>query len=524
MARRAALAIVVLLTAGAALWWMLHPQTSPFLWQAWTPRDAEVVVWTEPLGRVRRELHHLTEQIPGSKGLRDITLLTAGLDLDDPDALGNAGLRDDAPLLAFRWQGAEWLAVAVRDESGARHILQLWEHRGYHVARLEAGQWSLADRSHLDREAGRAWHRDGVLLLRAGPNPEPALAAYLQAPRHSAADWSDRPGAAHLHARLDKDTLRQVHEVLGPANLLIGGAIDRLEQAEVDAVLTPVPGMHARLESAPGALADVAAYHSGFRASVPGTQAGPRTLLPDETPLLLQARINPAMLAMVPTPVRDAVLPATLLTQLHPSLVGIDARQQVLDVWDGQVGLAILGIDDSVPLDPRAWHQLSWRTALRVAVTLSLRTDQDASTLLQRVRSALETTPDKPVTVQLRSWAGFAVAGPEAPWMLLQNERTVAFVSGTGELEDLQRTATGRFPDLEHAARGDLERSIVLAAPWIGALATTPRIVRSLRRRGMPDYVVQLLASLATVSTAVVLEPDAIRLDVQVRPARTEAP
>jgi hypothetical protein len=470
-------------------------------------------------------LRRLTGRLPGAQGLQQLIELTAGLDIADPDALHDAGLRDDAPVLAFRWHDAVWLAIPVRSEAGARHVLKLLEQRGYAATSSQPGSWRIADRSQRDADAGHAWLRDDTLLLRAGADPEQALATYLAAPRLTGTDLGQRQGGVHVHALVDKPTLAALHDAVGPANLLIGGAIDKIERADVDVALAPNPSVGVRLSSAPGALADIAAYHSGFLPAVPGTQSNLGNLLPNETPLLLQARLNPAMLAMLPATVRDQLLPATLLDRLHPALAGVDARLQLLDVLDGQLAFALLGIADTVPIDPHAWSQLSWRTALRVAIAGSLRTDTDATALLQRVRSALELTPEKPRTVQLGDWSGMLVPGPEAPWMLLQHGRQVAMVSGAGEPEDLAHTASGKFPSLTQAARGTLEQSIVRGpSPWLSGLATTPRLVRSLRRRGMPDYVVQMLDSIAAVSVGVVLEPSAIRLDMQLRPAHDEAP
>lgn len=516
---------VVLLLAGVGVWWSIRPVPAPFQWSAWTPREAEAVVWVDRLADVRTGLRRLTTALPGTQGLRDALQLTAGLDLLDPDAPTRAGLRDDAGLVAFQWQGALWLAVPVRNESGAAHLLKLLADRGYQPTAQADQQWSLADRAHGEVAAAHAWLRDDVMLLRTGSDAAAAYKSYLAAPRLTPTAFGARSGPLHAHLALTPPTLALIHEAVGPGNLLIGAAIDKLVSLDADLRVTPTPSLHVRTTSAPGALADVARFHSGFLPDVAGAMLDVGELLPDETPVVVRGRINPAMLQMIPETVRDRFLPASLLAHLHPALAGVDARLQLLQVWDGQVAIAGLGIADSVPLDPRAWPQLSWRTALRLAVAVSLRTDQDAASLLDRVRSALDQTSERSQAIQLGAWTGLQVPGPESPWLLLKNGRQVALVSGPGETEDLQRTASGKFPSLAKAARGELEQSVVQGKQvWIGALATTPRLVRSLRRRGMPDYIVQLLASISAISAGVTLEPDAITLDVQLRPARYEAP
>lgn len=530
MRRRILWSLIAVAVLGAALWAVLsqhHGSETRFDWTAWTPRDADAVLWLDRPGDLRAGLSRLAHDVPGTQGVRDALRLVAGADLLDPQAVAKAGLREDAGLVAFRWHDAVWLALPVRDERGPEHVLSVLRQRGYRPVAQGSSAWSIGDRTQPDSEALHAWLLDDVLLLRTGgaaEKAETALAAFQQEPRMAAA--APRPGELHARATLAAVDRQAMHDLLGPGNLLIGGAIDRLTGLVADLrVADGVPDLHVRMTAPAGALADVAQYHSGFLREAPGGLLDVGDLLPDETPLLVRARLNPALLSLLPAQVRASVLPSAALQVVHPALVGVDANLQVVQPWDGQVAVALLGIDDAVPLDPRAWPALSWRTALRLAVVLSLRTDQDAASLLQRVRAALDTTADRPKQVQLGVWAGLSVPGPEAPWLLLQSGRRIAFVSGTGELEDLQRVADGKFPSLAKVMRGDLEREVVEGRRlWFGALVTTPRLVRSLRRRGMPDYVVQMLGSVAAIAAGVALESDAIDLRAVLRPTRQAGP
>jgi len=181
-------------------------------------------------------------------------------------------------------------------------------------------------------------------------------------------------------------------------------------------------------------------------------------------------------------------------------------------------------VADDVPLDPRIWPSLSARRSLRAVLALSMRSDVAADALVQRVRTVLDTSTEPSKPAQFGRWTGLAAAGPEAPWWLLRDGRRLALVSGVGAGDDLGRMAAGRFPSLGAVVAGDIERDVVQGRrQWLSVLVTTPRITRSLRRRGVPDHFVQMLGSVAAVAAVVRLTPDGIEFDAALRPAG-EAP
>ena len=49
-------------------------------------------------------------------------------------------------------------------------------------------------------------------------------------------------------------------------------------------------------------------------------------------------------------------------------------------------------------------------------------------------------------------------------------------------------------------------------------------IVRSLRRRGVPEYVLELLGSIRSVATSVALDNDGIQVQLALQPTRAGSP
>ena len=61
--------------------------------------------------------------------------MRAAFDLLDADAIEDAGLRADAGMVAFAWQGSRWLVVPLRDDAGAVRLRDLVAARGRPRAR-----------------------------------------------------------------------------------------------------------------------------------------------------------------------------------------------------------------------------------------------------------------------------------------------------------------------------------------------------------------------------------------------------
>ncbi len=528
--------LAALATVAALWWWRPAPALAPFQPAAWLPASAEMVAWCEPAGDVAARFDHLSQSVAGLRGVWDAVQLATGVDWRSAAAVAKAGLRSDAGLAACWWHDAAWVTVPIDGQRGADHVLEQLRRRGYGVGAAEAvaaGQlWRIGAREGA-ADRLQLWQGQEAVVLRlpqeGTPTGDSALEfqAFLAAPRRASLDerpgvlhlrWNWRPAAAAATSASAAKVQAALHRALGPADLLVGGILDRIEGLDADVELGPQGlGAQVDLRSAPGKLADVAAYHSGFISDAAALSVS--ELLPDETPLLATLRLNPALWQSLPQLVQDAALPSHALQVLHPSLSGVDARQ-ALGAWDGQVALALLAVADSVPLDPRAWEKLWWRTALRPVVAVSLRSDVQARELQDRLRQAIDTSAERAESASYGDWTGFAVPGPGAPWLLLRRGRALAMVSGLGSADDLRRVGEGKYASLAKTAQGSQETAILAGKKyWAGSLLHTPRVVRSLRRRGVPDYATQLLAAIDSVAVSVELTPDRLSLHLGLRPS-----
>lgn len=527
--------IFALLVVGAAFgwwWWAGRPQpAAPWSPARYLPADADVALWTAPVGQVAGRLGDLGDQVPGLAGVFDLLRSYAGVDLRDEQATERAGLRRDAGTAVCVWRNAVWWTVPVRGPQGAQHVVETLRRRGYGIGAprptAHGRSWLVTDRQgQADR--ARLWHGPDAVVLRVALDPTPtgneadALGALLTATPRTDLDLRGAVARAELHwgeagrgARLVRDAL---HQALGPADLVIGAVADRAMGASV-ALEIDAQGLAARLalRSLPGKLQDIAQWHQGFIAK--GGELSLADLLPDETPLVASARLNPGLWNNLPELLRDRVLPASALRALHESLGGVDARQ-LLAQLDGQVAIAVLAVGDEVPLDPTQWPNLWWRTALRIAVGVAARTDVEAAALADKLRSAVDTSADRSQPAQYGAWTGFSVPGPGAPWMVLRQGRQLAMIAGPGAADDLRRVAEGRFGALAKVATAPVEHAIASGQDlWLGARVGTARIVRSLRRRGVPDYALQLVGAVETVSARVRLTADEVVVDVALRPS-----
>ena len=540
------LALALLVVAGGGGLWlqMRRSDVQPFVIASIVPADCEQIAWLDRLDRVVDLAAGLSPRMPGSEGLVEALSVLAGVDLADPDAVADAGLQLTTGAVVFAWQDAAWAAVGLRDADGADHIVGLLGRRGHDVQARPAPEgaataWHVRTRADQPVEAD-LWWAPPVLLARVGGMGSDGAAPAAEEPAQRAAGGSSAWAAWKAAKRIDASVLQSttgdlhlrwtlaehsavrvaLHDALGPLALLFGGVVDRIERIDADLSLDAAgPALDVRLQAAPGGLEDIARYHAGF---LPGSSPALLDLgatLPDENALLVRLRLNPKLVDLLPDAVRDAVMPASMLARLDPRLAALDARDLVIDAVDGQIAAGLIGLADEAPLDPRTWAARDLRRLLSGWVGLQARDDRAARTLLERVRGLLADAGASHER-SLGPWAGPCTEAGTTPWCLLADGRRLLWLNGKDTFERLQWVASGRFPSLAKAARTPLERELAAGQRWwAGALITTPRVVRSLRRRGVPDHFVAMLGGVTAAAVGVEWTDDAVHLRVEVRPA-----
>jgi len=532
-------ALVLTVAAVSGLLLRKPPTPEPFVLEQVVPQDADALLWLDSIAPLAQSLAQLAARVPGTTGILDAGKMVFGVDLRDPGAVDRAGLRHDAGVCAFRWHDALWLVLPISAPKGVDHIAALLSGRGYRVgAKLAAfedihAHWEIFDRTDDKSAIAHLFQAESAAILRWQFAPTPAadaIAAYTAL--HKAAPMKDKSlqvtaGQIHLRMAVPKDgpEIAALHTAIGLGNSVFSGALDKIVRAEADFDMAAgQPTLRLLLASQPGDLGEIAKFHQHFVGSDGPGLLDLGALLPDETPLFWRVRLNPAVMNMLPQSLSDRFLPASVLSVWHPALQGVDARADLLGLLDGQLAVGLLGVADDFPLDPYLWKLPVLRKGLRAFAAASLQNDTQAIHVMDRIRSAIDTSSEKAVAIHFSEFTGFSVADPQGPWLLLRKDRQLVLLSGSGVQDDLQHIVDNKFPSLQNAVQGELEKSAVHGAQlWTALLATTPRISRSLRRRGVPDYIVQMVASVAAIATTVQWTDSGVQIRLTLRPTEAQA-
>ena len=516
---------------------------------AWTPRDAVAVMWLDDLGALLADLDELGTRLEGAAGIPEALALSLGVERPTPAAFDQAGLVVSSGAVAFVWHGAAWACVALHPSRGIPHVRTWLGQRGFDLLEEPApGTW-LIRRPNATSPAALVWLRGSTLLVRAalpatwaaalgGESRPPvatgkavaapvlarsALLAELEAAEKGLPLAGD--GGVHLNARLGKnDALRPLlRRGLGLASLLFGGLIDGIQGLRADLRLRGrAVRLAFRLLSTPKANTDIARYHDGFLAK-DSVALDLGDVLPDEIALWARVHINPRQLDMIPSFLRNRLLPATLLAALHPALAQVDARALFIDRLEGRLAAGVLGIDDKASLDPRSWIRTGLQRVLSGFVAGTLGKEADAVALSGAVRAALSGAGEQLTPLTLGRWQGWSGAMLGTEVALLRRGNALLLIAGRGERARFERVARGRFPSLGKVAVRSMEKAMAAdAIGWVGLGSTTGRIVRAARRRGVPDAFVRMVRGVAAVTMAVQLDADGVGAAVELRP-RAEA-
>ena len=554
-------ALLLLLVAAVALWFIRSAEgpSGPVSNAAsLVPASSPAALWTAPLGDVADELALVGGRLEGSGGLAEAAGVWLGIGRLDRAHLAQAGLRPEAGVAGCVFDGAFWVLVPAVSEAGATLLGRTLGHRGVTLVPRGPRAWRSAEPSvHVWHEPDGTWvaraplPADWASQVGAGGGTKGAAAAKAEAAavkagesaaagdaaRDAAADaalqrWRGAPrrqdaigpalqGVWTLGAG---DGLRPaLRSALGPATLLFGRAVDAIEAIELRVTgLGDAPKV-ALLATMPASLAkELASYHQAFGEAAAGVDLG--ALLPDELALLLRGRLNPALLDMIPSILRDRLLPRDLLGRVDPALATVDARALLIEAWNGELAFGLLGVaDDLVP----SARLLSEPTTLLRSVggfaMIGLRDESARMRLQAALERAFADAGAPGEAVSLAGYAGQTWPSATPPRTLLGAGHGLVLLVGDGELARWQRVAAKKLPSAADVAAGALERDLLLGRDaWWAAGMTVGRIVRAARRRGIPEHFVRMISSIAAANARLSLDERGISLDLVVRPRAIE--
>jgi len=529
-------------------------QNEPAAAQRIVPSDAELAVLFPTFEGLRQGLLAFSEGLEGADGLTEAVKALAGIDLKQPDALSRVGLEPTGDASAFYFASAFWLVLSSRDPQAATtHVRGLLEARGYTGFEPAAGLPDVLvvrDRASPDRPAAfLAFNNELVFLifpaaprdLKAGVPSDPAIASTLFAALHGATErLVDSPRLAAARKRLDAtgsdpDTLLvarfpdgaerdkaidKVLEALGPNGLLAGAFLRGLDQFvasfHVDrdtcsvrlGLLMKAPEANKGL---PPPTRDLAQRWVTFQ----GGALPLGDVLPDDVAALVRLRVNPSVVGTVPQALFDQVVPKGVLGSVHPSLAEVDPRADLLAHLAGDVAVGLLGLDPKAALNPVAWGQgpRALAEALHGFVAFDV---QDPAPLLARIgalKPAASAAGAQVADIAIGKWRGSEWRFGSTVLLVLSEGKRFVVVNGEGERERLERVARGELPSLGAASKRSLEACVASGEPHLlSALATTGRVVRELRRRGIPDYFTGMLGGIRSIAATLDLDAESLLL------------
>lgn len=535
----AAVALLAALAAGA--WLVLQPNGSShtdFDAAAYVPADVVAVAWAGSLGAIADGLTGIAGRVRGSEGVAEAAKLLLDVPSLDVDGLRSVGLLPELGVVAFGWHDTYWLVAPLSSSAGAAHLLGLLRRRGHSIVEFAQRDtlqvWEIKDRADT-RVVGHLWLNEGVAVARVVPLSPPKgvtpvaadpadYDAWLAAKRLPTASLDTDGGALSARWNITRDDplRRRLRRSLGPASLLFGRYVGSFNKVRADLDLQPAkPSLHLRLHGSKEQAAEIHRYHHAFITDDKALlDIG--DVLPDEVTALARLRVNPKLVAMVSGLLGMAG--GIDLGLVDPKLRSLDMRGLLLNPFDGQLAVALLGVSDDATPDLRRWRGDGWRKMAGVAVVMALTTDTAASHLLDRVRQRLVDDKAGFRELKLGNWSGVQRKGGKTSWSLLKRGRGVLWILGDGELQRFERVAAGRFSSLGKTLNGALETASVTGkGQWLSLLVTTGRSVRSARRRGIPDSITAMVASIAAVAIGVELHEDGASIRLSVRPAAKAA-
>lgn len=515
--------------------------------EPYVPEDASGAILFSPPGRLRPPLAAFLAGIEGEGGLFDWMRGKYGVDVSSEDGLRAAGIDPELGVAVFRRGGVSLVLGGASDKDAFVGLVRArLSALGYPAPTesdagglqvMEVGGSAEAARPHV----AFAW-KQNLAILATGVEDGPTL---VEAVRAIAS--RDGKGAGLLGT----DGWRSMAEALperGP------GAFAYYDLHALEGDDRPLVGLLSNLgPTVGGALkSGVAnARDLGFRFSVtedrvsldgllrtePGaiptewlTVEGPPpafgAMLPRETTLMLRLRANVRMISGLPAFVREMILPAGILGQIHPLLRPADPDADLLAHLTGHVAVAFIGLGEESVLGKlvvakRLWHVTS---QIQAALLLQVR-DPEA------MRAAWARMADNAVKVGFTITEAPGVAGgppvvrlshpkTQEEYAVLFHGDVLAIVVGKEAYVEIRDVLEGRATPLRERAESPLAKAVTGAAGaeadaarlTAGLFLSFNRLTRQLGEKGAPPFYLRVINSIFEASAGIEVTGDSVRL------------
>ncbi|HAN31821.1 MAG TPA: hypothetical protein DCQ06_09515 [Myxococcales bacterium] len=517
--------------------WLLpvdKPDFAPAL-----PTEANSWLMTASTTDLVADLQRFSRQIRGASALPDAIGALIGLQTFDQAQLAAHGISRQARLTCFVWRDQWWGWIATEDRR-RDETWPLWlKRRGFQIESTgslwvvtEAGQSSPVALIHLLKGqalihgplpgTGLDFTRQPAELTPTWPSDDLksfALAELTQWQQASKRAWTTGSTlTVHVDVKAASHAKARARALLGPAALLFGGVVDAIESIEAKLNLaSKSPALTLRLNTHKGANRAFYDYYVAPFDKGPTLALG--EVLPDETSFWTLVHINPKLLKWVPNFLLKRVLPADVFGHIDSRFAAIDLRTELVQRWNGRLALGFLGLNDDFRLPTGIKALLRGWSHMGFFVGLGLDEPAAAAALPQAILAACDGTRDCAQEVSIGPWKGVTLQRDNLHVSCLHRDNNLLWIFGQGELERFYRVQRGRFPSWKGAADNELELAIGQDGHgWMKAALSTGRISRAVRRRGVPDTVVQMLRSVAAIAGRMVVDVDGFEVSMRLRP------
>lgn len=508
------------------------------------PVDVDEALVVPSLSGLQSQLAGFLGGLEGASGALDLLADRYGLDLRTPEGLVAMGLEPSRGAVVWTAGGAVVMGLSVRDAKafGERVDLRLVRGHGAKAEREPPATWS-EPRTYAGpippgaRDGQPAWRAawgvtdDGVgLVALCGPGTDVA-AVYRRAAAGDGAfakDPAGRLAKARVAAGDGAVAWLALRDVMPPVPDDLG-----MLKGIVDKVRAGLAEWQGGIVAAPDRLAlRIASDFTGEGELPVGwvRPAGPADaiakVVPKTTTALVRFRVDLEKVRRLPSFIRSQILPDQI-----PGLeaLPIPALSDVIDIVDGDVAVALLGVDPVATLGKLTSLQAFQEHALetfRVALIARLHDPDSArrqfADIAEQLRSNGWTVADLD-PAKAAGWRGYTFVRGATTYSVLMDPQVIVFIVGPGEVDAFIAARAGRATTLGAYGAGfdqSIQEALGLAPAGggtaLGVSLGFLRVTRELADKGVPPYFLKMLNKVRLIGLSIDGEPKRAALSLEV--------